>query len=186
MTFSLRHISLLIGILTTILSFLWFGRDTKTYDILLLVGLATAGISYLIVLFRKDTFKSKLLWTLVVIAAVGMQWITEPLFIKLSYRYFIKLHENNLNSATALIRTKKNDLFLLVSELRTEDGFKQQEVNQIRDEFKNTGIHLIVKDSLKIFYRTWGMLDISHGIYYFYPGNKPHERYKQIFGNWYY
>lgn len=186
MTFSLRHITLLIGILTIILSFIWFGRDTNTYDIIIIAGLAIALVSFLVILF-KDNRKSKLLWTIVVVASVGLQRLTEPLLIKLSYRHFIKKHENSLTSVTELIQTKKNNLFLSpTSELWTRNGFTQQEINQIRDGLKETGISFIDKDSSKIFYRTWGMLDISHGIYYFYSGDKPDERYKHIFGNWYY
>jgi hypothetical protein len=186
MTFSLRHITLLIGILTIILSLLWFGRDTNTYDIIIIAGLAIALVSFLVILF-KDNRKSKLLWALVVVASVGLQWLTEPLLIKLSYRHFIKQHENSLTSVTELIQTKKNNLFLSpTSELWTRNGFTQQEVNQIRDGLKETGISFIDKDSSKIFYRTWGTLDISHGIYYFYSGDKPDERYKHIFGKWYY
>ena len=187
MTISLRHITLLIGILTIILSFLWFGRDTDTYDIIIIAGLVIATISFLVILFKKDTVKSKLLWTLVVIASVGLQMLTEPLLIKLSYRHFIKEHENGLNSVTKLIQTNKNNLFLSQSsELWIKKGFTEQEVNQIKGELKKLGISIIVKDSSKIFYRTWGMLDVSHGIYYFYTNDKPDERYNQIFDNWYY
>lgn len=187
MTFSFRHITLLIGILTIILSFLWFGRETGTYDIIIIAGLIIATISFLVILFQKDTFKSKLLWTLVVIASVGLQWLTEPFLVKHSYRFFIKQHESSLNSVTGLIQTNKNNLFLSPSsELWIRNGFTEQQVSQIRDGLKKTGISFIDKDSSKIFYRTWGMLDVSHGIYYFYSGDKPDERYKHIFGNWYY
>ena len=186
MTFSLRHFTLLIGIIFAILSFLWFGRDTNTYDLTILSGLVIALISFLIILF-KDAIRSKLLWTLVVVATVGIQWLIEPLFIKLSYRHFIKQHETGLNSLTELIQTKKSNLFLSpASELLTRNGFTQQEAEQIRGELKDIGISLIDKDSSKIFYRTWGMLDISHGIYYFFSDYKPDERYTHIFGNWYY
>jgi hypothetical protein len=186
MTFSLRHITLLIGIIGAILSFLWFGWNTNTYGVIIITGLVIALISFLIILF-KDTLRSKLLWTLAVVASVGLQWLTESLVIKLSYRRFIKQHETSLNSLTGLIQTKPNNLFLSsASELWTKNGFTKQEADQIKDEFKDIGISLIDKDSSKIFYRTWGMLDVSHGIYYFYSGAKPDERYKHIFGNWYY
>jgi len=187
MNFSLRHITLLIGVLTIILSFLWFGRDTDTYDIIILVGLAITTISFLIILFKEDSLKQKLFWTFVVIVSVGLQWLTEPLLVRLSYRLFIKQHEKSLVSMTELIKAKKNDLFLSPStELLTRNGFTQPEVNQIKKDLKDTKISLIQKDSNKIFYRTWGMLDVSHGIYYFYSSDKPDKRYKHIFDNWYY
>lgn len=186
MTFSLRHIILLIGIISIILSFFWFGRDTNTYDIIILAGLVIFIFSFLVILF-KDSFKSKLLWTFVVFASVGLQRITEPVLIKLSYRNFIKQHENSLNSVTGIIKTKKNNLFLSPNSGQwTKNGFTQQEMNKIRGELKETGISFIIKDSSKIFYRTWGMLDVNHGVYYFYLGDKPNEGYRHIIGNWYY
>jgi hypothetical protein len=72
MTFSFRHIALIIGILTIILSFFWFGRKSDTYDIIITLRLVIAAISFLVTLIKKDSFKSKLLWTLVVIASVGL------------------------------------------------------------------------------------------------------------------
>jgi hypothetical protein len=173
--------------LTVILSFLWFGRDTGTYEIIILAGLLISAISFLIILFKEDSFKRKLLWTFIVIASVGLQWLTEPILVRLSYRLFIKQHVKSLVSMTELIKSKKNDLFLSPSsDLWTRDGFKPSEVTQIRDNLKETKITIIQKDSNKIYYCTWGMLDVSHGIYYFYSGDKPDKRYKHIFDNWYY
>jgi hypothetical protein len=187
MTFSLRHITLLIGILTTILSFLWYGRDSFTYDLIILAGLTIAAISFLVILFKEKTIKNKTFWFLVVIASVGLQQLTNPFFIKVSYKHFIKQHENSLTSTTELIKTKKNIRFLLKSaELLTRENFTQQEVNQVVEGLKKTRIFFIEKDSSKITYRTVSMIDGSHSFYYFYSGDKPNERYKQIFNNWYY
>lgn len=57
MKFSLRHISLLTGIFIIITSFFWFGRDTGTYDIILLTGLSIASISFLTILFKGTPLK---------------------------------------------------------------------------------------------------------------------------------
>jgi hypothetical protein len=186
MTFSIRHIILLFGILFIILSFYWFGRDNITYDIIILAGLVIFLFSFLIILF-KDTRKSKLLWTFVVFASAGLQRITEPVLIKLSYKHFIIQHESSLNSVTGLIQTKTNNLFLSpTSDLWTKNGFTQEERNQICGGLKETGISFIIKDSSKIFYLTWGVLDEYHGIYYFFSGDQADERYRHILGNWYY
>ena len=187
MKFTKRHIALAIGILTIILSFLWFGRDTDTYNIIILVGLTIATSSFLIILFKEKNLKLKLFWTFVVIISVGLQWLMEPLLVKVSYRIFIKQHEINLAQVTELIKSKKSDLYLSPSsELWPRNGFTQPEINQLRHYLKETKINFIQKDSNKIFYRTWGTLDVAHGIYYFYSGDKPKKRYKHIFDNWYY
>jgi hypothetical protein len=187
MTFSLRHIILLTGIFTVIISFLWFGRDTETYNIILLIGIAVSLISFLTIIIKSDSRKSKGLWILVVLVSIGVQWLTEPLLIKLSYRIFINKHDKELTSVTKLLASKKGNVFMTPSsELWTRNGYTKEESNQINNELRNTGIHFITKDSIKIYYRTWGMLDISHGVYYFYTDAKSDNRYSHIMGNWYY
>lgn len=187
MTFSLRHKILLTGIFLVIISFLWFGRDTDTYNILLVIGLIISFFSFLTILIKSDTRRSKLLWTAIIVLAIGFQWLTEPLLIKLSYRLFINRHEKELQNVTNLILKKKSNVFMLLSsEFKAENGYTKEEADFIEEQLKKTSIHLISKDSLVIFYRTWGMLDVSHGVYYFYTGKQPDNRYKKIIGNWYY
>lgn len=187
MTFSLRHKILLTGMLLVIVSFLWFGRDTETYNILLLIGLVISFFSFLTILIKSDTRKSKLLWTMVVVFAIGLQWLTEPLLIKLSYKLFISRHKQELESVSILITSKKTNVFMTPSaDLSTRNGYSKEEANFIKEKLKNTGIHFISKNSLAIYYRTWGMLDVSHGIYYFYTDKEPDNRYRKIVGNWYY
>lgn len=187
MTFSLRHKILLAGISLVIISFLWFGRGTDTYNILLLTGLILSFFSFLTILIKSDTRRSKFLWTVIIVVAIGFQWLTEPLLIKLSYRLFIIRHEQELQSVTNLILKKKSDVFILLSsEFKTGNGYTKEEADFIKEQLKKTNIHFISKDSLVIFYRTWGMLDVSHGIYYSYTDKQPNNRYKKIIGNWYY
>ena len=187
MTFSLRHIILLIGIVTIIFSFLFFGRDTGTYDILITAGLIISTASFLFVLFKKDTVKSKILWALVVIASVGLQWLTEPIFVKTSYSIFIKSNTSRLTQLNAIVMTKQNEfLFIPSSEKIISKDFTETEVKEIQSLISGTNISLIQKDSQKLFYRTFGMLDVSHGVYYFYDSAKPDKSYKHISGNWYY
>jgi len=187
MTFSLRHKILLTGIFLVIISFLWFGRGTDTYNILFLTGLIISFFSFLTILIKSDTRRSKLLWTVIIVVAIGFQWLTEPLLIKLSYRLFINRHEQELQSVTNLILKKKSAVFILLSsEFKTGNGYTKEEADFIKEQLKKTNIHFISKDSLVIFYRTWGMLDVSHGIYYSYTDKQPNNRYKKIIGNWYY
>lgn len=151
------------------------------------MGLAISSFSFLTILIKSDTRKSKLLWTAVVVLAIGLQWLTEPLLIKTSYRLFINKNERELESVTKLISSKERQLFISpASDLWTRNGYSQDEANLIRENLKNTGIHFITKDSIKIYYQTWGMLDVSHGIYYFYADTEPDKHYQKIKGNWYY
>lgn len=187
MTFTLRHKTLLTGIVLVIISFLWFGWDTYTYNILLLIGLIISFFSFLTILIKSDTLKSKLLWTILIALAIGFQWLTEPLLIKLSYRLFINRHKQELESVTNFVLKKKTNIpILLLSDFKPGNGYTKEEADFIKEKLKKTSIHFISKDRFVIFYRTWGMLDVSHGIYYFYTDKQPDNRYKKITGNWYY
>ncbi len=188
MTFSLRHIILLIGIVTFNASFLFFGRDTDTYDILIITGLIISTISFLIILFKKDTFRSKIIWTFIIIGCIGLQRVTEPTLIKISYGIFLKRNDSRLTKLNNIVLTKNNGdiLFIPNSDKAVLIKFTDTEINEIQQLLLGTNISLIEKDNLRVFYRTFGMLDVSHGVYYFYGKDKPSKRFKHISGNWYY
>ena len=188
MTFSLRHIILLIGTLIVITSFLFFGRDTETYDILLILGLVITTISLLVVVFKKDTTRNKIIWTVILIGCVGVQRLTEPLLIKLSYIIFVKSNDSRLDRLNNIVLAKKNGdlLFIPNSDKAVLTKFTDYEITEIQQLLSGTNISLILKDDQRVFYRTFGMIDISHGVYYFYGKDKPSTRFKHILGNWYY
>jgi hypothetical protein len=188
MTFSLRHTILLLGIVTTILSFSYFGRDTKTYDILLTVGLIIATLSFLAVIFKKDTTNSKLIWTIIVIGAIGLQRLTEPLLIKFSYSIFVRSNNSNLDRINNMLLSKNDDAIMFIPDGNKDAliKFTDTETAELRQLLSGTNISLIQKDNQRIFYRTFRMLDVSQGVYYFYRKYKPDKRFKHISGNWYY
>lgn len=100
---------------------------------------------------------------------------------------FLNRHEQELQNVTNLILKKKSDVFMLLSaEFEAGKGYTKEEADFVKEQLKKTNIHFVSKDSLVIFYRTWGMLDVSHGVYYFYTVKQPDTRYKKIIGNWYY
>ena len=188
MTFSLRHIILLTGVVTTILSFLFFGRDTGTYDILILAGLTISNISFLFILFKKDTLKSKILWTIIIGGCLGLQRLTEPMLIKTSYNIFVKQNDSRLTKLNNIVLAKNNGdlLFIPNSDKAVLIKFTDREITEIQELLSGTNISLIEKDSQRIFYRTFGMLDVSHGVYYFFGKDNPGKRFRHISGNWYY
>ena len=188
MTFSLRHIILLVGIVTIYTSFLFFGRDTDTYDILIITGLIISTISFLVVVFKKDILKSKMIWTIIIVGCIGLQRLTEPMFIKISYGIFLKINDSKLTKLNSIMLTKNNGdiLFIPNSDKAVLVKFTDQEINEIQQLLLGTKISLVEKDSQRVFYRTFGMLDVSHGVYYFYGKDKPSKRFKLISGNWYY
>lgn len=188
MTFSLRHIILLVGIATIITSFLFFGRDTDTYDILLAVGLVISTISFFVILLKKDTIKSKVIWIIIVFGFIGLQRLTEPMLIKFSYNIFINNNKSTLTRLNNIFLTKNNGdiLFVANADKNVLIKFTDTEIAEIQQIIAGTNISLIEKDNQRVFYRTFRMLDVSHGVYYFYGKDKPGKRYKHISDNWYY
>lgn len=184
MRLRLRHIFLLSGILLTIFSFLFFGRRQATYGRLLSAGLLLAGISFLFILF-KDNRKGKWLWILVVIISVVIEQLTEPFLIRYSYKLFIGQNNKLLTEVNQIMRSKTHDVFYLRD---SEDSgkFSIDERSKIRQLFSQTGIYMIIKDSARVYYGTYGMLDVRLGVSYFYSDKIPGDRYERIIDKWYY
>lgn len=107
----LLNYSLPISLLTTFLSFLFFGRAHTTYQILLLSGLSISAISYLIILFGKRTPRSKGIWTLFVITFFALLWLTEPILICTSYQVHLNAHEEELLAINQLIMNKPSGFY---------------------------------------------------------------------------
>lgn len=186
MFFNLRHILLLVGIVAVILSFLFFGRATPTYDVILISGLCLSAVAYLFILF-KDSGRNRIIWTFVIIAGICLQWLTEPLMIRLSYLYFLKQNEVDLSRVNQILITKGiHTIWVQDSNLWQRHYLTPEEGMTIKNLIKDKKISSIERDSVKIYYRTFGMLDVSHGLFYFYTVAKPDNRFKHLSGNWYY
>ncbi|MGB3007019.1 MAG: hypothetical protein WBC06_10945 [Chitinophagaceae bacterium] len=186
MAFEFRHILLLLGIVSIILSFLFFGRATKTYDTIILSGLTISIITYLIIII-KDNKRNKILWTLVVFAGISVQLFTEPLLIRCSYLFFLRQNEKEFIKINQVLLSKtRNITWVHDSTLWKRNGLSTEEGMIIKNLVNSNKISLIEKDYATIYYRTFGMLDVSHGIFYFYTPEKPDSRYRHIYGNWYY
>lgn len=150
------------------------------------MGLSLSLVTYSLILF-KDPGPIKLIWTLIVFAGIALQWVTEPLMIRLSFLLYIRQHETNLFDVNQILMTKPgNATWVYDSTLWKRNGISETEGRTINDLVNSKHISLIVKDSTKIYFRTFGMLDVSHGLYYFYSSQKPESRYRHVIGNWYY
>ena len=186
MQFSLRHTILILSFLAIIFSFLFFGREQTRYVNWLLWGFLIASISYLFILF-KDKAKSKLIWTGTIIGAIILQQLSESFLIKKSYRILLAQQHAILDSINRIMISKAgNDYFILKSENAKKEEFTKEELELINTLFANSSIYLIRKDSSSIYYGTFGMLDVSNGITYFFKPDKVNEHYNNLKDQWYY
>lgn len=166
MQLQIRHICLLIGIISTIVSFLFFGRAQSTYSFLLIGGLLVAVISYSLVLI-KDLRKTKLAWTGIVILSVIIQQLVEKSFIQQSFKILIDQNSEVLDKVNSIFISKQGDILCIKKIFKDSATIFSSIEKEIIDRlFTETNIHLIHKDSSKIFYETYGMLDVRIGITY--------------------
>jgi hypothetical protein len=182
---SLRHILLLTGMASTILSFLFYGRNMTTYDILLLVGIVLSLISFVAVIIKDDS-KRKILWILIVIIGIAIQHLTEQWLIKQSFKIFVSRNEQILNAVNKIFISKPPGLAVLANSLDKSKFFSLDEKRDINKLFNNTSVYIVSSDSLSVYYGTFGFLDVRIGVRYFYTYNVPHKSLHHIFDKWYY
>jgi hypothetical protein len=101
--------------------------------------------------------------------------------------YFLKQNETNLSRVNQILISKGiHTIWVQDSSLWRRHYLTPEEGMAIKNLVKDKHISSIERDSIKIYYRTFGMLDVSHGLYYFYTSVKPDNRFKHLSGNWYY
>jgi hypothetical protein len=187
MKYKIKYIALTIGLLSVITSFLFFGRQQGTYLLLLLSGLLVSSIFYLAILFSKDNIKSKLTWTLVIVVAITVQWLAEPILIKSSYLIYLNRNNKELTEVNNILKYKSGDISLLNDNLIDHRGLltKTEKENLIKLKQK-LDVNIISKTDNAIYFGLWRFLDVRLGITYKLESKFPNESFQQLKGNWYY
>lgn len=182
----IKYIILILGLFTTIISFLFFGRDQGTYQCLLLSGLLVSLIFYLTILFGKETNKSKIIWTLLIILTSTIQWLTEPFLIKSSYLIYLNGNDNELTEVNNILKDKSDDISILNDDINDKMNLlSQAEKDSLVKLRQELNVYMIAKTENGIYYGLWGFLDVRLGITYWTKGEVPNENYKHLKGKWY-
>jgi len=185
MTLSFKHIGLLFGVVLTFVSFLYFGRQQGTYQILNIGGLVAVLIFYLAILFGKGLLKTKIFWTLVVVLCAVVQELTEPFLIDTSYRVYIRQNKIVLTEINKILINKQGDITILNDSISKSDHLTTLESNNLREGRKKLGVYIISKSDYGIYYGLWGFLDVRLGITYFTDKKEPDNNYRHLTGNWF-
>lgn len=182
MTRSFKHIGILAGIALIFVSFLFFGRQQDTYLVLLIGGLATALVFYLIILFGKGNLKPKLFWTAVTVFCAVLQQLTEPILIDTSYRYYITKNQNTLKELNGILLNKKGDVIILNDNVTAKaDTLTPDEETKLKEGRKQLGVYMISKFDKGVYYGLWGFLDVRLGITYLATQDQTGDQYKHRF-----
>lgn len=187
MKFKIKYIVLTLGLLSVIISFLFFGRHQEVYQLLNIGGLLVSLILFLTILFSKASVKSKLIWTLVVVIAVTVQWLTEPLLIKSSYLIYLKSNDRELTAVNNILKDKLGDVSILNDDFTDQNGgLTQKEKDTLIQLRKKLNVYFITKTETGIYYGLWGFLDVRLGITYWTKNEIPNNSYQPLKDNWYY
>jgi len=185
MTLSFKQIGLLIGVVSTFLSFLLFDRQQGPYQILNIGGLVAALIFYLVILLGKGLLKTKIFWTVVVVLCAIVQQLTEPFLIDTSYRLYISQNKNVLTEINNILITKQGDITILNESISRSDHLTTLESNKLLEGRKKLGVYIISKSDNGIYYGLWGFLDVRLGITYLPDKIKSDNNYRHLTGNWF-
>jgi len=187
MKFKNKHIGLILGLTFIIFSFLFFGRQQGIYQILLFVGLLISFVFYLTIMFGKETIKSKIIWTIVIVLSALFQQLTEPLLIKSSYLIYLKSNKTELTEVTNILIEKRGEIWITKDTIRDENcvltNLEKEKLKKLRQKLN---VYIIDKSEDEIYYGFWGFLDVRLGITYLTNKNELHEKNLQhLTDNWF-
>ncbi|WP_276976063.1 hypothetical protein [Flavobacterium filum] len=183
----LKHYILTIGLLSVIISFVFFGRQQSTYSTLLIGGLLISITSYLTIVFTNGSKKTKIIWTSIVLVSVLIQHLAEPVLINKSYKIYLTSQNDKLENLASLLKNKNSDLSLYQdSGSWFLDGLDENEQKQFYKYITDTDILYISKTNKNIFFVLFSSIDINLGVYYFFDNKLADNHYTKIANNWYY
>lgn len=183
-----RHIGLIVGIIAVLISFLFFGRQQETYQMILLAGLLISGVCFLWILFGRETIKSKLMWTGIVALGAVLNWLTESYFINSSYRIYLHQFRVELAETNDLLKNKPGEIWIMNDSINVKNGpalmpVENEKLLQLK---KKLGTYMILKTDSTVYYGLWGFLDVRIGLTYAFSGRQPNEQSRRLTGNWFY
>jgi hypothetical protein len=185
MPYNIKYAGLTFGLLTVISSNLFFGRQMEIYLLLFVSGLLVSLIFYLVILFNKKPFRSKLIWTLVILISVAIQWMIGPLLVKGSYLIFLKSNKAELSAINHILVKKPGDFTIINNQINDSTKFTQSERESIHILQHKINVRIILKTDDDVYYGLWGFLDNRIGVSYWIKRDKPDSSYHYLTGDWY-
>jgi hypothetical protein len=187
MRLSIRHIALIIGIFSVLISFLFFGRRHEIFQLLSLLGALTAGICILWIILGKGSLRSKSFWVGVVLLAIAVDVIVEPYLIDTSYRIYLARHKEVLLDVNRILESSKGDVWVMndTVSVKNGDGISSENQEQLLEAQKQLGVYMINKSDSTVYYGFWGFLDVRLGVTYITSETMRPDQYRHLTGGWY-
>jgi hypothetical protein len=187
MRLSTRHIGLIAGMLSILISFLFFGRRQDVYSVLLIIGSFLAILCFLWIIIGKGTIREKMFWTFIVAFGVFLNWLTESYFINASYRIYLSQHSQEMEIVNEILKSKPGRIWILNDSIKEDPAqvLSVSERDRLLQERRKLGVYLISKGDSTIYYGLWGFLDVRLGLTYSISGKKLNGQYKHLSESWY-
>ena len=186
MTRYLKQIGLLSGIALVFVSFLFFGRQQGTYQILIISGLVIALVFSLSILLHKRDWKAKVACLAIVVFSALLLHLTEPFIIDQSYCIFIKENGDVLKGIDSLLMQKQGDISVSYDTVISKgEQLNAEEIRKLKEGREKLGVYLIARQDKGIYYGLWGFLDVRLGITYLPGADESNKEYRHLTGNWF-
>lgn len=182
-----KHIGLLVGIVLMIVSFLFFGWHHNFYLLLIIIGSIISLVSYLMILFGREGWKPKILWTVFVLLSIIIEEKIATVLIDTSYKIYVAQHKKMLDNINDVLDHTAGDVIIYQDRvIHTKDSFTNKEIKKLQDASIDLGVYMIAKNNNSTYYGMWGFLDVRIGIIYWAEKSMPNDNYRHITGNWFY
>lgn len=183
----IKYIGLALGLFSTIISSVFYALQQETYQLLLVSGFFVSIIFFIINLFSKDTIKSKIILTIVVLVAIVIQWLTLPFLIKTSFSIFLYKNNNELTLVNNILSKKTGFVSILNDKITDPNRILTEiEKDNLIKLRKKLNVYTIAKSENCIYYGLWGFLDERIGITYTLKNEKSNISHQHLKDNWYY
>jgi hypothetical protein len=181
----LRHLIYLIGLVTAVGSYLFWGSMHFTFAILLLVGFITALLSFLAII-KKDKPKIVVYSLLIAVSFFVSKLGLKGWLIGRSFDFTLVKHEKLFAEVNNILISKSGNVAFPATYDGEENTFSVYETALLKKFLKETDVLFIRKDATKIFYPTYGIMDNDGGLFYFYSNYSPINHFGHVKGKWYY
>lgn len=142
--------------------------------LLLTCGLLISLVSYFTLLFSKKPPKTKVIWTLVVLLAAGLEYFTEPLLVKSSYLIYVNSNADELKIINDILIKHDGDINIDRDNVDAKcSSLSAGEIQQLKNLREKVDAYMIWKTNSNIYYGLYGFLDIRLGVAYVITGDKP-------------
>lgn len=184
-----RHWLLLTCLLLLLLGNLLWAINDIWSEWIFWIALGGIALAYLYILYKEKGVWLKIIWTLLLVAGMCLEYLTTPLLVNMSWKIYLQQQQPQLEKIKTILDSINHDkvrYWAVDSSLLHETVLSTGTRYQLLQLAHDAGILVINKSETKLWLIKGGRLDNHWGIYYDYNPYKSETKRGHIKGNWYY